>query len=162
MSNTKISNLTNAGALSGTEVIPIVQSGTTVKTTAQDIANLTPAVPPKIYIALVDWSSNGSTIMVNQSIVTNTFGASFTYSVPFSPFAQISNTNLDTTKAIIYWSPTKFYENATGTDVLIIPCLATRTATSFTMYYNNSVTGTPRNPLDYSTFDPFYIQIIQF
>lgn len=161
MPNTKISNLTNAGALSGTEVIPIVQSGTTVKTTAQAIANLTPAVPPKIYLAFIDWSSNGSTILVNQSITTNTFGASFTYSVPSPPFAQISNANLDTTKAIISWGQTKWYENATGSEYLLNACLASRTATSYTMFLRESFAQL-RNPLDYSTFDPFYIQIIQF
>lgn len=40
MANTKISELSNAGALSGTEVLPIVQGNATVKTTTQDIANL--------------------------------------------------------------------------------------------------------------------------
>jgi hypothetical protein len=40
MANIKISELTDAGALTGTEVLPIVQSNTTVKTTVQDIANL--------------------------------------------------------------------------------------------------------------------------
>lgn len=43
MPNTKISNLTSAGTLSGSEVAPIVQSGSTVKATAQNIANL--AIP---------------------------------------------------------------------------------------------------------------------
>jgi hypothetical protein len=40
MANTKISNLTSAGTLSGTEVAPIVQSSNTVKVTTQNIANL--------------------------------------------------------------------------------------------------------------------------
>ena len=40
MPNTKISNLTSAGTLTGSEVAPIVQSGSTVKATAQNIANL--------------------------------------------------------------------------------------------------------------------------
>lgn len=40
MANTKISELTAAAALTGTEVLPIVQSGATVKATAQAIANL--------------------------------------------------------------------------------------------------------------------------
>lgn len=40
MANTKISNLSAAGALTGTEPVPIVQGGVTVKTTTQDIANL--------------------------------------------------------------------------------------------------------------------------
>jgi hypothetical protein len=40
MSTITISQLPNSGALTGTEVLPIVQSDATVKTTVQDIANL--------------------------------------------------------------------------------------------------------------------------
>jgi hypothetical protein len=40
MSTITISQLPNSGVLTGTEVLPIVQNDTTVKTTVQDIANL--------------------------------------------------------------------------------------------------------------------------
>jgi hypothetical protein len=40
MADKKISELTASGALTGTELVPVVQSSVTVKTTAQDIANL--------------------------------------------------------------------------------------------------------------------------
>lgn len=40
MANVKISQLTAAAALTGTEVVPVVQNNVTVKTTAQDIADL--------------------------------------------------------------------------------------------------------------------------
>jgi len=40
MADTKISNLPSAGALAGTEPLPIVQGGATKQTTVQDIANL--------------------------------------------------------------------------------------------------------------------------
>ncbi len=40
MADTKISGLSSAGALGGTEPVPIVQSSATVKTTVQDIADL--------------------------------------------------------------------------------------------------------------------------
>jgi hypothetical protein len=40
MADLKISALTSAGALAGTEPLPIVQGGSTKKTTAQDVANL--------------------------------------------------------------------------------------------------------------------------
>lgn len=40
MADKKISELTGAGALTGTEEVPIVKSGVTVKTTTQDIADL--------------------------------------------------------------------------------------------------------------------------
>ena len=40
MADEKISALTSAGALAGTEPLPIVQGGDTKKTTVQDVANL--------------------------------------------------------------------------------------------------------------------------
>lgn len=40
MANIKISQLSNAGLLNGSEFIPVVQGNATVKTTAQDIVNL--------------------------------------------------------------------------------------------------------------------------
>jgi hypothetical protein len=40
MANKKISQLTAAATLTGTELLPIVQDGVTVQTTAQDIADL--------------------------------------------------------------------------------------------------------------------------
>lgn len=40
MADVKISQLTAASTLDGTEVVPIVQSGATKKTTTQDIADL--------------------------------------------------------------------------------------------------------------------------
>lgn len=43
MADKKISQLTAAATLTGTEIVPIVQSGVTVSTTAQDIADLAPA-----------------------------------------------------------------------------------------------------------------------
>jgi hypothetical protein len=45
MPDKKISQLTSAGALTGVEPLPIVQDGSTVKTTVQDIANLAPTTP---------------------------------------------------------------------------------------------------------------------
>jgi hypothetical protein len=45
MADKKISELTAAAALAGTEAVPIVQGGETVKTTAQDIADLAAATP---------------------------------------------------------------------------------------------------------------------
>jgi len=46
MSNVKISELTSGTTLTGSEEIPIVQSGSTVKTTTQEIANLVGSNPP--------------------------------------------------------------------------------------------------------------------
>jgi len=54
MADLKISALTSAGALAGTEPLPIVQGGTTKKTTAQDIANLASSGIPKATAAGTD------------------------------------------------------------------------------------------------------------
>lgn len=43
MADTKISDLGAAATLDGTELVPVVQSGATVQTTAQDIADLAPS-----------------------------------------------------------------------------------------------------------------------
>jgi len=59
MPNTKISNLTTAAPLSGSEVAPIVQSGTTVKASTQDIANL--ALPSQTGNANKYLQTNGTT-----------------------------------------------------------------------------------------------------
>ena len=40
MADVKISELTSAAALDGTELVPVVQNGSTVQTTTQDIADL--------------------------------------------------------------------------------------------------------------------------
>lgn len=44
MADKKISQLDAAAPLTGTEQVPVVQSGTTVRTTAQDIADLAPSL----------------------------------------------------------------------------------------------------------------------
>lgn len=59
MPNTKISNLTSASTLTGSEVAPIVQSGNTVKATAQNIANL--ALPSQTGNANKYLQTNGTT-----------------------------------------------------------------------------------------------------
>ena len=59
MPNTKISNLTTAATLTGTEVAPIVQSSSTVKVTTQNIANL--ALPSQTGNANRYLQTNGTT-----------------------------------------------------------------------------------------------------
>ena len=46
MSDKKISELSQSAALTGSEIVPIVQDGDTVQTTAQDIADLAAATEP--------------------------------------------------------------------------------------------------------------------
>lgn len=54
MADTKISALTAAGALAGTEAVPIVQGGATVKTTVQTIANLAVTVAANTQVLFND------------------------------------------------------------------------------------------------------------
>ena len=54
MADTKISNLPGAGALAGTEPLPVVQGGVTVKTTVQDVADLAPPETASTIGAIVD------------------------------------------------------------------------------------------------------------
>lgn len=63
----KISQLTGAGALTGTEEVPVVQSGATVKTTTQDIANLGGGGSQD----LQDVLTQGSVLTADASIVPN-------------------------------------------------------------------------------------------
>lgn len=91
MADKKISQLTAASTpLAGTEVLPIVQSGQTVKATAQDVANL--ALPYKVYTALLTQSGGSSIVDINwdddprevlvvgitYEILDNSGGADFT------------------------------------------------------------------------------------
>ena len=73
MADKKISQLTAASTpLTGTEEIAIVQSGSTVKATAQDIADLAGA-PYKVYSALISMADGGATVF------QNTLGVSITW-----------------------------------------------------------------------------------
>jgi hypothetical protein len=73
MANTKISNLTSAGTLTGSEVAPIVQSGSTVKATAQNIANL--AIPTQAgqggkYLTTDGSTTSWGTVTAGQNFLT--------------------------------------------------------------------------------------------
>ena len=73
MSDKKISQLTGATTpLTGTEELAIVQGGSTVKATAQDVADLAGA-PYKVYSALITMASGGATVF------QNTLGVSITW-----------------------------------------------------------------------------------
>jgi hypothetical protein len=67
----KISQLTAAAPLTGTEVLPVVQSGQTVSTTVQDIADLAAGVPYKSYVAIVSQSGTNNPIV---TVMENTIG----------------------------------------------------------------------------------------
>jgi hypothetical protein len=63
VADTKISALPVASALDGTEAVPVVQSGSTVRTTTQHIADLVPA-PTAAAVSIVDAGSyfTGTTV----------------------------------------------------------------------------------------------------
>jgi hypothetical protein len=74
MANKKISQLTAAAALTGTELLPIVQGGETVQTTAQDIADLGGGgLLYKVYSARVEMSDGSATVFENTLGVTITW-----------------------------------------------------------------------------------------
>lgn len=76
MADKKISQLTAASTpLAGTEVLPIVQSGQTVKATAQDVANLA-GLPYTTYVALIDYSGVGAPTV---NVFENNTGKAFSW-----------------------------------------------------------------------------------
>ena len=80
MADIKISQLEESNTLTGTEVVPVVQGGATVKTTAQDIADLANYNPPyQSYVGTVFFGSLG----FDQTILQNDFtGVTLTWSNP--------------------------------------------------------------------------------
>lgn len=91
MSNSKISQLSSAASLTGTEVLPIVQSGTTVKTTAQDIADLASGGFPTLIISF-EFTSPGN---LSYTVQFNNTGDTFTFGILSSVagFLQLSSAN---------------------------------------------------------------------
>jgi len=75
----KISQLTSAASLTGTEVLPIVQNGQTVNTTVQDVVDLA-GVPYKIYTTRILTDMSG---VITQTILENTlFDGPLVFSAP--------------------------------------------------------------------------------
>jgi hypothetical protein len=74
MANVKISQLTSATTLTGAEEIPVVQGSSTVKTTAQDIADLAGGASYTSYVARISGTSS-----ISEIILSNTTGYTFTW-----------------------------------------------------------------------------------
>ena len=73
MANKKISQLTSATTpLTGTEELAIVQGGSTVKATAQDVADLAAGLPYKSYVAII--SQSGTSNPTVSAVLENTIG----------------------------------------------------------------------------------------
>lgn len=73
MANVKISELTASGALDGTELVEIVQSGANVQTTAQDIADLGGGGSITISDQTASFTADGATgvVYTNAGSVAN-------------------------------------------------------------------------------------------
>lgn len=69
MADQKISELTAAGALAGTEAVPVVQGGVSVRTTVQDIANLAPGGTPAASAVTYDNTTSGLTATNVQAAI---------------------------------------------------------------------------------------------
>jgi len=91
MADKKISGLTSAGALAGTEPVPIVQGGVTVKTTVQDIADLaTPDLQQVLdagntsttSLGIVNGLGDSVEIKPNQIKIVNTLAAEASITSP--------------------------------------------------------------------------------
>lgn len=110
MAKEKISELTAAATLDGTELVPVVQDGETVQTTAQDIADLA-AAPYLKYVALLTQADTdapvatvlentlGGTVVWTYSDVgtyTGTLAAAFTTDKTF----MLANTNASSSAAL--------------------------------------------------------------
>jgi hypothetical protein len=82
MANKKISQLTGATTpLTGTEELAIVQGGSTVKATAQDVADLGGGLPYLVYTAIL--TQTGTTAPV-ATVLENTFNETFSITRPTS------------------------------------------------------------------------------
>lgn len=97
MSNIKISQLNNATTpLAGTEVVPIVQSGSTKKVTVQDIADLASGGSATGVHSLIKFSSGDVTNSSLNATTTNTIAIASNRltSLPYIPNQTITCQNL--------------------------------------------------------------------
>ena len=109
MADKKISQLTGASTLTGTEELPIVQGGQTVKTTTQDIADLAGGGGVKKYVALLSPGADPFTDPPFAStIFENTMDGNITFGIDGNGTYWIENINLvDPTKVFVLFTGSK-------------------------------------------------------
>lgn len=147
MADKKISQLTTAAALTGTEAVPVVQSGATVKTTTQDIADLASS-PYKSYTAIVNFSISGFT----ETILQNDFtGITYTWSNPSTNVFRITP-SVGTTFTI---NKTVVFVNSYDNTYLVTPTRTGSPTAGVVNLTNTKYDGTT-NTIAYSQF---YIEI---
>ena len=86
MANTSISNLTAGAALTGAEIVPVVQSGATVRTTTADIVTLASSAPTLVnptirnyvesVVAIGTVGASNTIALTNGTVQTATLTAS--------------------------------------------------------------------------------------
>lgn len=130
MAEVKISALTSATTpLAGTETVPIVQGGTTVKVTTQDIADLGGGggggVRKYVNTTLQSVSASGETLVGSYLIPSNTFSANGSFEIALKVGATSGSASLQT----------KLYINTSNT-LTGATLIATSTNATSSGYYN--------------------------
>ena len=90
MANIKISQLTSAATLTGAEEVPVVQGSSTVKTTAQDIANLAGGGGSSTLDVVTVGTLGTSSLTFNYTSVVTISPASGTQSAPVLSYPSIA------------------------------------------------------------------------
>jgi len=116
MADKKISQLDAAASLTGTEEVPVVQSGSTVKTTVQDIADLAAsgAAPYESYVAIITFASGGFTELLLQNDFT---GITYTWSNPTTNVLRITPSD----GATFTFNKTVVFVNSYANEYLVTP-----------------------------------------
>ena len=101
MANKRFSDLAAAAALTGTEVVPCIQSGSDVRTTAQAIANLatasTGAMPT---VKMAPFSATGDGTTADQAAFTACATAHVHFRVPPGTYRIAANTSISSGMAL--------------------------------------------------------------
>ena len=120
MANQKISQLSNAAALTGTEQVPVVQSGATVKTTTQNIGNL--ALPTQSgqsgkYLqtngTTASWQTVASPLPTFGVVRVTTVGGNVTVTT-LIPYSSAITCSIVSSGTIFLFSSTNFTFNTIG------------------------------------------------
>jgi hypothetical protein len=118
----KISQLTAAAPLTGTEVLPIVQSGSTKKTTTQSVANL--GTPYTSYCAFY---SQDYPFTNSEIVFQNNTGKTITIQAGPYYFVNIPNTTVNKLFVLIaptnplMWDSFQLVQNGSDVDINLTP-----------------------------------------
>lgn len=82
MADTKISDLTAAATLTGTELVPVVQGAATVQTTTQDIADLAAAASTLTPVRTVSGTSDTLVLADHTKVVRTTGSSAVAVTIP--------------------------------------------------------------------------------